>query len=173
LDKYPAIGLPLATYGIDNAAEDYLFAHRKVDPEFYVSVVGVYTEAEISRKLADTARHEYLLVWKGWDQPSQEPADQWYLASLQKWFLYPARLRWIRPDLDSDGEVKRFVAKHYRAVEDVGQCVVVRRIDAPELAAGWERDGAVTSRAPAGILRFPMAHAIGFTQPRENGRSAE
>jgi hypothetical protein len=130
LDKYPAIGLPFATYGQDNAAEDYLFAHRKVDPEFYVAVVGVYTEAELSRKLADTFRHEYLLVKKGWEQPWPEHGREDYLWNLRKWFLYPVDLRWLRPDLDPLSSVNRFIAEHYRAVEEIGPCLVLHRFDA-------------------------------------------
>ena len=130
LDKYPAIGLPFATYGFDNAAEAYLFAHRRVDPEFYVGVVGVYSDEELNRKLADTARHEFLLVNKEWEQPRSRPWSEDYLSDLRRWFLYPARLQVIRPDLDASGAVERFIADHYRAVEDVGRCVVVQRVDA-------------------------------------------
>ena len=130
LDKYPAIGLPFATWGWDNAAEDHLFARRSVDPEFYVGIVGVYTEVDIAKKLADTARHQYLLVDKEWQQLPTGDDGESYLMSIRLWFLYPARLRWVRPDLDSTLAVKRFIAEHYRAVEDVGPSVVVERIDA-------------------------------------------
>jgi hypothetical protein len=103
LDKYPAIGLPFATYGGDNAAEDYLFARRRVAPEFYVGAVGVYTDADIARKLADTARHEFLLIKKGWERRWNDASGDKYLWGLRWWFLYPVRLRWIRPDLDLHG----------------------------------------------------------------------
>jgi hypothetical protein len=129
LDKYPAIGLPFATYSGDNAAEDYLFANRKVDPEYYVGAVGVSTEAEISRKLAETARHEYLLVKKGWEKLPNARSDGSYLGGLRTWFIYPVRLEWKRPDLDHHGEIDRFIVEHYRAIEEVGPSVVVRRTD--------------------------------------------
>jgi hypothetical protein len=122
LRKYPAIGLPFATFGPDNAAEDYLFTYRKVDPEFYVGVVGVYSEVELNRKIANTARHQFLLVGKGC-----QPREEEYLSDLRKWFLYPVRLRARRPDLDVRGELTRFIADHYHAVEEVGPCVVVQR----------------------------------------------
>jgi len=131
LGKYPAIGLPFATYGQDKAAEDYLFAHRKVAPEYYVAVVGVYTEADLSRKLADTLHHEYLLVKKGWGEYwEREHRGESYLSSLRKWFLYPVDLRWIRPDLDPIKCVNRLIAEHYHAVEEVGTCLVWQRLDA-------------------------------------------
>ena len=131
LRKYPAIGLPFATSGLDNAAEDYLFANRRVDPEFYVSVVGVYSEAELNRKLADTARHEFLLVKKGWQHAQLGSRAEEYLSDLRRWFLYPARLRALRADLDVRGEVTRLIANHYHAVEDVGPYVVVQRNQSP------------------------------------------
>jgi hypothetical protein len=131
LDAYPAIGLPFATWGFDDDAEKYLFATRRVDPEFYVGVVAVYTEADIARKLADTGRHEYLLVDRKWDRPAVVPLGERHLASLRRWFLYPARLQPLRKDLDSMAVVENFIRAHYRAVETVGSSVVVRRIAAP------------------------------------------
>jgi hypothetical protein len=127
LDKYPAIGLPFATWGIDDAAEDHLFAERRVAPEFYVAVIAVYTEADIARKLADVARHEYLLVDRNWDRPSDTSRAERHVASLRRWFLYPVRLEASRDDLDSDAAVAAYIREHYRAVETVGPGVVVQR----------------------------------------------
>ena len=132
LDKYPAIGLPFATWGFDDAAEDHLFAERRVDPEFYVAVIAVYTEADIARKLADVGRHEYLLVDRNWDRPQEPSREERHVGNLRRWFLYPVRLRWLREDLDSDAAVATFIRKHYRAVETVGPSVVVRRVAEPE-----------------------------------------
>lgn len=132
LDAYPAIGLPFATWGIDDAAEDHLFAARRVDPEFYVAVIAVYTEADIARKLADVARHEYLLVDRNWDRPPETSREERHVGNLRRWFLYPVRLPWLRDDLDSDAAVATFIREHYRAVETVGPSVVVRRVSAPE-----------------------------------------
>jgi hypothetical protein len=136
LDKYPAIGLPFATYGSENAAEDYLFAGHRVAPEFYVGGVGVYTEADIARKLADTARHEFLLVKKGWERRWTDAPRDKYLWSLRWWFLYPVRLRWIRPDLDSHGAINALIADRYRVVEEIGPSVIVRRNEGPRPASG-------------------------------------
>lgn len=134
LDKYPAIALPFATDGADNAAEDYLFAKRKLIPEFYVGTVGIYTEAQISRKLADTSRHEYLLVRKGPDQEAPYIPGEWYLSSLRNWFLYPVRLQWKREDLKPADAINRYIAQNYIPVERVGPSVVVRRIDGDHVA---------------------------------------
>jgi hypothetical protein len=128
LDAYPSIGLPFATWGFDDAAEDHLFATRRVAPEFYVAVVAVYTEADVARKLADVARHEYLLVDPNWDRAPADPTADRHLAYLRRWFLYPASFRWLRPDLDANAEVAAFIREHYRAVEHLGPSVVVRRI---------------------------------------------
>jgi hypothetical protein len=128
LDAYPAVGLPFATWGFDNAAEDHLFATRRVAPEFYVAVVAVYTEADVARKIADIARSEYLLVDPNWDRVPADPNADRHLAYLRRWFLYPANLRWLQPDLDANAEVAAFIREHYRAVEHLGSSVVVRRI---------------------------------------------
>ena len=128
LDKYPPIGLPFATYGGDNAAESYLFERRKVAPEFYIGSVGVYTEADIARKLDDVARQEYLLVKQGWERPRHEDRCRTYQGSLRSWFVYPARLDCKRLDLDPHGELTRFLAANYRPVERIGPSLVLRRI---------------------------------------------
>lgn len=134
LDKYPAIGLPFATYGGDNAAEDYLFASHRVEPEFYVGTVGVYTEADIARKLADTVRHEFVLIKKGWGRRWQDVPGEKYLRNLRWWFLYPVRLRWIRPDLDANDALNAFIVDHYQVVEQIGPSVIMRRIEGPRSA---------------------------------------
>ena len=128
LDKYPQIGLPFATYGRDIAAESYLFDRHKVAPEFYVGLVGVYTEADIARKLGDVGRHEYLLVRQGMEKPRDDDRCRIYLGSLRAWFVYPARLECKRLDLDSQGELTRFLATNYRPVERIGPSLVLRQI---------------------------------------------
>jgi hypothetical protein len=55
------------TFG-DPAVETYVLSRGKLEPEYYISVVGVYT----SRR-------------------SHDPCGG-YLKSLRKWFLYPAKL---------------------------------------------------------------------------------
>ena len=61
LDRYPRLGLPFATFG-DPAVEAYVLSRGKLEPEYYISVVGVYTEAALERKLKDVGRQEYLLL---------------------------------------------------------------------------------------------------------------
>jgi hypothetical protein len=126
LDKYPRVGLPFATYG-DKAAEDYLFAHHKVEPEYYVGLVGVYSEAELNLKLSETGIHEFLLVKKGWDRPNLEGSADFYIADLRKRLLYPANLQVVRHDIDAVGEVNRFITSHYHAIEEVGPSVIVQK----------------------------------------------
>jgi hypothetical protein len=152
LDKYARVGLPYATYGGDNAAEAYLFERRKVAPEFYIGAVGVYTEAEIARKLDDVFRHEYLLVKDGWQRPwTQDPCVS-YRNGLWKWFLYPARLECKRLDLDSHGDLNRFIAANYRPIERVGPSLVLQRIPEATRTRLSPRASAETT-GPAGAVR--------------------
>jgi hypothetical protein len=131
LDKYPQIGLPFATQGVDKDTEDYLFAQHKLAPEYFVGFVGVYSQADTDRKLHDVARHEYLLVREGWHSP-EDVMDrcEGYLNSIRQWFEYPARLPCKNVDLDSWGEVSRFIADNYDVVERVGSNLVLRRMAA-------------------------------------------
>jgi hypothetical protein len=130
LDKYPQIGLPYATYGGDNAAESYLFDHRQVAPEYYVSLVGVFTDENLARKMGDVARHEYLLVKAGWEKPEEHDRCRLHQGYLRRWFIYPVRLECKRLDLDSWGELARFLAANYRPVERIGPSLVLRRVKA-------------------------------------------
>lgn len=90
-DRYPRLGLPFATFG-DPAVENYVWAHQRLQPEYYISVVGVYTTMALERKLKDVATMEYLLVPKGLITivPSNACAD--YLKSIRQWFLYRPKL---------------------------------------------------------------------------------
>jgi hypothetical protein len=127
LDKYPGIGLPLATYGRIDEVESYLFTRRQVLPEFYIGLVGVYTETEMARKLGDVARQEFVLVRDGMQRARKEDPCQAHLRTLRWWFVYPTQIACKRLDLDSYGELTRFLEDHYRQVERVGPCVVLRR----------------------------------------------
>ena len=55
LDRYPRLGLPFATFG-DPAVETYVLSRGKLEPEYYISVVGVYTDAALQRKLQDVGK---------------------------------------------------------------------------------------------------------------------
>jgi hypothetical protein len=52
LNGYPRLGLPFATFG-DPAVETYVLSRGKLEPEYHMSVWGVYTEAALERKLHD------------------------------------------------------------------------------------------------------------------------
>jgi hypothetical protein len=152
LDKYARVGLPFATNGGDNAAEAYLFERRKVAPEFYTGAVGVYTESEIARKLHDVFRHEYLLVKDGWERAWPRDPCAAHRNDLWKWFLYPAGLECKRPDLDSYGDLNRFIAANYRPIERVGPSVVLQRI-ADASRARLSPPASADPPGPAGALR--------------------
>jgi hypothetical protein len=137
LDKYPQLGVPFATYGADARVEAYLFSRRKLAPEYYLGTVGVYGDAELARKLADVSRHEYLLVYRGWESPWQRDLCRRQLNSIRRWFLFPVNLPCQQAALDSDAEVNRLIAVGYRPVEFVGPHVVLRRLDpSPRSALG-------------------------------------
>ena len=57
LDRYPRLGLPFASFG-DAAVEKYVVTSGKLDPEYYVAIVGVYSPAALERKLRDVGRAE-------------------------------------------------------------------------------------------------------------------
>lgn len=61
LNSYPRLGLPFASFG-DPAVERYVVSRGQLEPEYYVSVVGVYNAAALERKLRDVGKAEYLLV---------------------------------------------------------------------------------------------------------------
>jgi hypothetical protein len=134
LDRYPRLGLPFATFG-DPAVETYVLSRGKLEPEYYISVVGVYTDAALQRKLQDVGKAEYLLVPRGFDSSlSRDQCDE-YLKSLRQWFLYPAKLPCRADPLDPGKAVNQFIAEHYVPIERVGSWLVLRRISNTSTAA--------------------------------------
>lgn len=130
LDQYPRLGLPFATFG-DPAVERYVLSRGQLNPDYYVSIVGVYTPAALERKLRDVAKMEYLLVPQGFGSGvSPDPCSE-YLKSLQQWFLYPAKLPCRADPLDPSGTVNSFISDHYIPVEHVGSWLVLRRTLTP------------------------------------------
>ena len=147
LDHYPRLGLPFATFG-DPAVETYVLSRGKLEPEYYMSVVGVYTEAALERKLQDVRKAEYLLVPRGFDSSlSRDQCDE-YLKSLRQWFLYPAKLPCRADPLDPGKTVNRFIAEHYVPIERVGSWLVLRRISNTSTTAP------VRNPAPVSSLRY-------------------
>ena len=61
LDRYPRLGLPFASFG-DPVVERYVITSGKLDPEYYVAIVGVYSPAALERKLRDVGKAEFVLV---------------------------------------------------------------------------------------------------------------
>jgi hypothetical protein len=127
LDRYPRLGLPFASFG-DPAVEKYVLSHGKLQPEYYVSVVGVYTPAALERKLRDVGKAEYLLVPRGLAARTSPNPCAGYLKSLREWFLYPANLPCRAEPLDPISSVNSFIADHYIPVERIGSWMVLRRI---------------------------------------------
>jgi hypothetical protein len=134
LDRYPRLGLPFASFA-DPAVERYVLSRHQLEPEYYVSIVGVYSAAALERKLQDVGKAEYLLVPSAFY--SRQPANPCagYLKSLREWFLYPANLPCRADPLDPFGSLKSFIADHYVPVERVASWLVLRRIgSAPSLS---------------------------------------
>lgn len=128
LNRYPRLGLPFAGNG-DPAVERYVLSRRQLQPEYYVSVVGVYTAAALERKLRDVGKAEYLLVPGGGltSRGSSNPCAG-YLKRLREWFLYPANFPCRADPLDPSGSLKSFITAHYVPIEKVGSWTVLRRI---------------------------------------------
>jgi hypothetical protein len=150
LDRYPRLGLPFATFG-DPAVETYVLSRGKLEPEYYISIVGVYTTAALERKLQDVRKAEYLLAPRGFESSlSRDQCDE-YLKNLRRWFLYPAKLPCRADPLDPGKAVNRVIADHYVPIERVGSWWVFRRVSdasttAPVSTAGTPND---PGRAPS------------------------
>jgi len=126
LDKYPPLGLPYCSYGADRQTMAHLWSRRKIDPEYYCGIIGVYSEQQLSRKLAETRRHEYLLVNKSWLGPID--VCRRHLDTIRRSFIYYASLPCKYEALETDLAVNRTIVEQYRVVEDVGWYVVMRRV---------------------------------------------
>ena len=129
LDHFPRLGLPFATFG-DPAVETYVWAHKRLQPEYYVSVVGVYTAMALERKLNDVAKMEYILVPNSLITGKSSNACADYLRSIRQWFLYRPNLLCRATALDPNAALRSFIAAHYVRVEEVGSWVVLRRAQA-------------------------------------------
>src|SRR5205814_6102375 len=111
LDRYPRVGLPFASFG-DPAVEKYVITHGKLQPEYYVATVGVYSLAALERKLRDVGKAEYLFVpWRVDSHIGANPCAG-YLKSLRGWFLYPAKLPCRADPLDPPATLNSFIFVH-------------------------------------------------------------
>jgi hypothetical protein len=129
LDRYPRLGLPFATLG-DPAVEAYVLSRGQLEPEYYISIVGIYTSAALERKLRDVGKAEYLLVprYFGSRPSSSRDPCAGSLKRLRQWFLYPAKLPCRADQLDPVSSINRFIAEHYVPIEKVGSWRVLHRI---------------------------------------------
>jgi hypothetical protein len=105
----------------------YLLEQKRVLPEYFVATVGVYTEAELARKLVQVERAEYILVARGLHEEIKYDRCDQHRWTIRHWLLYPARLECRNLDLDTFGAVNRLIATQYDVVETVGRSVVMRR----------------------------------------------
>ena len=127
LDAYRPLGLPFCSYGTDRRTMAHLWAQRGFEPEYYCGIIGVYSPAQLDRKLADTRRHEYVLVQKEW--LGESDACERHRMILRGSFVYPRPPACRREGIEPDLQVSRELAAHYRVVEAIGPYVVMRRGD--------------------------------------------
>ena len=125
LRQYPPLGLPFCSYGTDRRTMAQLWLHRQIDPEYYCGIIGVYSEEQLARKIADTTRHEYLLVRKAWLSPV-DPCRR-HIATIRRSFIYSGPLSCKRDALESDLAVNRAINTHYRVAEELGPYLIMRR----------------------------------------------
>ena len=132
LDAYPPLGLPFCSYGADRRTMAHLWARSAIDPEYYCGTIGVYSEAQLARKLADTRRHRYLLMRKDWlrDIPRIDPCRR-HVALIRRSFIYPGPPACRRDALEPDPALTRDILAHDHVVEEVGPYVVMRGTGAP------------------------------------------
>ena len=144
--KYGELALPYGSYGYSKPAQQWLWSHKKVAPEYYMGGMGIYSEAQMTERLRDIGRFPYALIHASFrmlhKQPSHEPCvPDW--RYMRKALLYPWRLPCIQPTLDPDGEISRYLETDYRVVEKVDSYLVLKKFkrEVPvgrEIAAGHE-----------------------------------
>ena len=125
LKQYPPLGVPFCSYGTDRRTMEQLWARRQIDPEYYCGIIGVYSEDQLARKIADTTRHEYLLVRKA--LLGQVDTCSRHVATIQESFIYPGPLSCKREAIESDLAVNRAITTHYRVAEELGPYAIMRR----------------------------------------------
>ena len=133
LDRFPRIGLPFASFG-NPAVERYVLSRGKLDPEYYVAVVGVYNAEGLKRKLRDVSKMEHILIpdnLKLNTASSSEPASPCagYLKSLRQWFLYPAKLPCRAEPLDANAALRSFIGDHFTVIDHIDSWLLLRRND--------------------------------------------
>ena len=127
LQKYPPLRLPFCSYGTDRRTMTDLWSCRQIDPEYHCGIIGVYSEDHLSQKLADTRRHKYILVRKGW-LGRVDPCRR-HVEVIRRSFIYSGPLWCKREALETDLAVNRAIVEHFWVVEELGPYLVMRRLD--------------------------------------------
>ncbi len=128
-DKYPALGLPYGSYGYERALQNYLWLKKKVAPERYMGSFAVYTEPQLRDEIADLSSIRYLVVQQYFTRLTNVRTDT-CKGSVEdvKWALMiPFAPPCVKQALDSDVEVAKFIAAHYKPVEQIGDYVIFER----------------------------------------------
>src|SRR5262249_24075375 len=107
----------------------YLWATRKLTPQKYMGVVGVYSEEHLAECLADLSRIRHILVQKGflklYENRDTCAEQQNYLRSS---FLYPAPPQCVHPMFDPNIDMARFIDRQYRVIEEIGDYYILERV---------------------------------------------
>ncbi len=128
-DKYPALGLPYGSYGYDRALQNHLWQERKVAPERYMGALAIYNEPQLKEALADLSGIPYIVVQQNFLHLQELRSDP-CTGSVQdlEWSLmYPFAPACVREPLDPNLEIAKFIAAHYRPVEQIGDYVILKR----------------------------------------------
>jgi hypothetical protein len=129
LARYSALGLPFGSYGCDRTIQHYLWSTKKLVPQKYMGVVGVYTQAHLAECLADLSRIPRILIEKGflklYENRDTCTEQQNYLKSS---FLFPAAPQCLHPMFDPNIELSRFIDRHYRVIEKIDDYYILERV---------------------------------------------
>jgi hypothetical protein len=128
LDRYSHIGLPFATLS-DPALEHHIVLRGQLQPEYYIANVGIYTSADLHRKLNDLSKMRYILVPAGFGIHSPRHTCEDFRQEMQRWFLSSPKLPCMASSLDPSAEINSFIADHFVVVQNIGSSVLMRRVD--------------------------------------------
>lgn len=129
LRKYAAFALPYGSYGYTKQMQQWLWASRKVAPEYYMGGMGIYTESQMADRLRDIGRFRYALVpdwYYNLDQFAGDPCV-WQWQSMRKVLLSPSPLSCKQKAIIPDVEIARFLKLKYRIIDKVDEYIVLER----------------------------------------------
>lgn len=128
-DKYPALGLPYGSYGYERSLQNHLWQEKKVARERYMGALAIYTEPQLREALADLWRIRYIIVQQNFLRLQDFRSDP-CTGSVEdlKWSLmYPFAPTCVGQPLDPNLEIAKFIADHFRPVEQIGDYVILER----------------------------------------------